>query len=101
MDDKFYHEVSESMKLMYDLTSRIDERVKNLVETQGEINDRIDKLVEKQENISSRISVLENKNGVHKDISVLTSDVKELQQGMQIVNGLQQKLAVMEVIALS
>jgi hypothetical protein len=101
MEDKFYCEVSDSMKMMYDLTSRIDERVKNLVETYSDLNDRIDKLIERQESITSRISILENKNGVYKDISVLTADVKELQQGMKLFNQLQQKVAVMEVLTLN
>jgi uncharacterized phage infection (PIP) family protein YhgE len=91
MEDKFYREVSDSMKLMYDLTSRIDERVKNLVETQSETNDRMDKLMERQEGIMSRLSVLENKNGVHKDIAKIEEDIKELQKGITSMGRLHQQ----------
>lgn len=73
--DQFYREVSESIKLVFDLTSRIDERVKILVEQHNEANHRIDKLVERQENILSRISVLENKNGTH-----LNEDIADLRK---------------------
>lgn len=96
MEDKFYREVSDSMKLMYDLTSRIDERVKNLVETQGEMSDRMDKLMERQEGIMSRLSVLENKNGVHKDIEKIEEDIKDLQQGILGMNYLQQRVVLLE-----
>jgi chromosome segregation ATPase len=89
MTDQFYREVSESIKLVFDLTSRIDERVKILVEQHNEANQRIEKLMERHENILSRISVLENKNGndVKQDVSELKKDVK----------GLEIKLAALEI----
>ncbi len=61
-NDHFYQQISESVKLVFDLTSRIDERVKILVEKHGETNQRIEKIMERHENILSRISVLENKS---------------------------------------
>lgn len=71
-----YKEVSDSIKLVFDLTSRIDERVKHLVEQHNEANQRIEKLMERHENILSRISVLENKNGngIKEDITELKKD---------------------------
>jgi TolA-binding protein len=65
--DHFYQQVSESVKLVFDLTSRIDERVKMLVEQHNDSNQRIEKIVERHENFSSRITVLENKNGNNLD----------------------------------
>lgn len=75
-NDSSYKEVSESIKLVFDLTSRIDERVKHLVEQHNEANQRIEKLMERHENILSRLSVLENKNGhgMKEDITELKKD---------------------------
>lgn len=75
-NDLPYREVSESIKLVFDLTSRIDERVKHLVEQHNEANQRIEKLMERHENILSRISVLENKNG-----NGMKEDISELKKG--------------------
>lgn len=44
--DQFHIQTSESIKLIFDLTSRIDEK--------------IGKLIEKHENVSARLSILEN-----------------------------------------
>jgi chromosome segregation ATPase len=81
MSEQFYREVSESIKLVFDLTSRIDERVKILVEQHNEASGRIEKLMERHENILSRISVLENKNGNHmkEDVSTLQKEMKSLE----------------------
>lgn len=62
VNERFYQQVSESIKLVFDLTSRIDERVKILIEQHNEANHRIEKLMERHEGIMTRISVLENRN---------------------------------------
>ena len=56
-----FQQINESIKLVFDLTSRIDERVKILVEHHNEANQRIEKLVGRQEDIVTRISILEAK----------------------------------------
>jgi len=89
MTDQFYREVSESIKLVFDLTSRIDERVKILVEQHNEANHRIEKLMERHENIMSRISVLENKNG-----SDMKADVAEIKKDMR---AMEVKMSALEI----
>ena len=80
INDQFYKEVSDSIKLVFDLTSRIDERVKHLVEQHSDSNQRIERLVERQEDIFSRISVLENKNG-----NGYKEDIIELKKNVHIM----------------
>ncbi len=87
--DEFYRQVSESIKLVFDLTSRIDERVKFLVEQHGEANDKIEKLMDRQEGIVSRLSVLENKNG-----NGLKEDVYDMKN---LVRALEIKVASLEI----
>lgn len=79
--DQLYQQVSESIKLVFDLTSRIDERVKILVEQHNDANQKIERLIERHENILSRISVLENKNGngMREDMNELKKDHRSLE----------------------
>ena len=88
-NDIAYKEVSDSIKLVFDLTSRIDERVKHLVEQHNEANQRIEKLMERHENILSRISVLENKNG-----HSMKEDISDLQK---LVHTMEIKLSALEL----
>lgn len=64
MEEKFYKEVNDSLKLVFDITSRIDERMKVLVENNNDSKDKIEKLYEQQVVLLNRIIVLENKNNV-------------------------------------
>lgn len=81
MPDQFYQQVSESMKLVFDLTSRIDERVKMLVEQHGDASHRIEKLIEKIENLTGRLTVLENKDSNHSN----TEDIHEMRKAIQLL----------------
>jgi|GEM_PF-6537685 len=73
--ESYYRQVSESLKLVFDISSRIDERVKNIAENQNALSERVDKLIEKYENVITRLSVLENKNNNH-----LKDDVFEMKK---------------------
>lgn len=70
-NDQFYGQVSESIKMVFDLTSRIDERVKMLMEGQNDIESRINKLIETNQkttsdikdeinDISEKVAIMEN-----------------------------------------
>jgi len=101
--EQFYTQVSESIKLIFDLTSRIDERVKMLVERQNELDERLEKILEAQQSLINRISILESKSIDNKDsiqdiaelggrISVLEShqppvrkDVDEVEKRVQVL----------------
>lgn len=106
--EQFYQQVTESIKLVFDLTSRIDERVKILVEQQGEAQNRIDKLIEKQEVITTRIAILENKNGtaikeevaeIKKNLHALQSD--DMTEVKKSVHALEIKMAGIEYQAIT
>ena len=87
MDDKnLYIELSDSLKLVFDITSRIDERTKILIESNNESKSRIEKLYEQQTELINRISILESKNitqtinDLKNDISVVESKVEHLSE---------------------
>jgi hypothetical protein len=55
-------ELNESLKLVFDITSRIDERMKILIENNNDSKERIEKLFDQQIILLNRITILENKN---------------------------------------
>lgn len=87
--EQLYQEVSNSIKLVFDLTSRIDERVKMLVEQHNDANQRIEKLMERSENVFTRISVLENKMG--------TNMQEQIQDLREEINDLKVKTSALEI----
>jgi len=77
MSDELYKEMLGSLKLVLDLTSRIDERVKILIENDSDAKERIDKLFENQSGIISRLTILENKNGIQQ-LNEMKQDIKQI-----------------------
>jgi len=75
--EQFFGQVSESIQLVFDLTSRIDERVKMLIERQKEIDDQIEKLLEMQQSVIHRLTHLEAKDigSVQEDLHILSEKV--------------------------
>lgn len=88
--EQFYAQVSESIKLVFDLTSRIDERVKMLVERQNSLDERLDKFMEHQHTMTQRLTILETKD-------VTSETKKELEEVKNKVEELKTKLQVMEL----
>lgn len=89
MNEHTYKEVSDSIKLVFDLTSRIDERVKMLVEQHNDTTQKIEKLMDRQENLLTRTSVLENKSA---------PDTKQdLQELRHVCEELKIKVAALEI----
>jgi hypothetical protein len=60
ISEQFFTQVSESIKSVFDLTSRIDERVKMIHEKQKEMDKKFNGLIESQGTLNSRVSVLES-----------------------------------------
>lgn len=79
MDENFYREVSDSLKLVFDTTSRIDERIKVLIEKNNESKDKIEKLYDQQVTLLNRITILENKNN--------TQIINDLKNEVNIIDG--------------
>jgi len=78
MNDKYYEEFSSSLKLVFDLTSRIDERIKTLVEDNNESKTKLEKLADAQNDFLSRVIILENKNGA-REIAELKNDINSVE----------------------
>lgn len=82
MTEQFYSQVSESIKLVFDLTSRIDERVKTLVERIDDVEERIDKFIDVQQTLAHRVTVLET-NDSDGEITDLKQEIEELKSKIQ------------------
>lgn len=63
MQDQFFGQVSESIQLVFDLTSRIDERVKMLIQKQTDLEGKFDRLLDSHQIQMSRLSILEHNSG--------------------------------------
>ena len=81
MDETLYKEVTQSIKAIFDLTARIDERVKMLLEQHAVVNKKLDGQAVQDNEMATRISVLENRNGkvTEKEINRLGEELNELE----------------------
>ena len=86
ISEQFFTQVSESIKSVFNLTSRIDERVKMIHEKQQEMDKKFSRLIESQGNLNSRISVLES-----------TSDTEEIQSLEKTVHNMELILKEVEL----
>jgi uncharacterized protein Yka (UPF0111/DUF47 family) len=86
MEEAFYKEFSDSLKMVFDITSRIDERMKALVEHNSETKERIEKLFDQQSILLNRVIILENKNGIQaihdlkNDFTALEKQIDDLSE---------------------
>ena len=62
MDESLFREVTQSIKAVFDLTARVDERVKMLVEKQSQIDSKIEGLSLHHTDLVAKVSVLESRN---------------------------------------
>lgn len=87
-----YNQVTESIKSIFDLTSRIDERVKMLVERQNDADIRYDKVLELLQQLVNRVTILESK-----DISNVKIDVNEINKRVAIMESFEAKHNVEDI----
>ena len=83
--EQFFSQVSESIQLVFDLTSRIDERVKMLVEHQNDLDERVDKLLETHQSSLSHLAVIESKE-YNSIIANLEVRVKNLELKVEMIS---------------
>lgn len=84
MNENLYKEVTDSLKLVSDITSRIDERMKILIESHNETKDKIDELFIQHNSLITRISLLESRsNG--REIGEIKTDFKQLENRLDTV----------------
>jgi predicted nuclease with TOPRIM domain len=86
MEEKFYREVNDSLKMVFDITSRIDERMKVLVENNIDLRDKIEKLYDQHVAILNRLVVLENKNSLQV-LGDLKTDINSLESKFENMSG--------------
>jgi len=84
MDDAITTEITNSIKALYDLTARVDERVKIIGEKQVNFEHRLETLIENQQGVTTRVSILESKNGqeVKGDISANSRKISDIEKDM-------------------
>ena len=86
ISEQFFTQVSESIKSVFNLTSRIDERVKMIHEKQQEMDKKFSRLIESQGTLNSRVSVLES-----------TSETEEIQNLEKTVHNMELMLKEVEL----
>lgn len=98
--DQFFGQVSESIQLVFDLTSRIDERVKMLIVQQNELGERTEKLLDMHQAAASRLAIIESKEypllkedmtRIKENILAITTIAKEIGDLQSRVHTLEMK----------
>jgi hypothetical protein len=79
-----YNNANESIKSVFNLTSRIDERVKILVEQQVDLKQQLDKAIDNQQQILNRVTVLESKD-VTSAVASSKTDIHDIKQRVAIM----------------
>jgi hypothetical protein len=81
-------EVALSIKSLFELTTRIDERVKALFENSSKIESRFDAIMEIQNELLQRVTALESKNvaEVKKQADELALKVQQIELKLQSVD---------------
>ena len=81
-------DIINDLKIVLDITSRVDERVKVIKDAQQDLFDKIDAICEDIKNMESRISVIESSNNTDKHNKLLAElhllDKRETQSAMQV-----------------
>lgn len=103
--EQYFGQVSESIQLVFDLTSRIDERVKMLIERQNEIDDRIEKLIEMHQQLINRLTLVESRVDplvrediyeINQKIAIIQNADKKMEELRDNVHGLELKIPTLE-----
>lgn len=77
-------EILNDIKIVLDITSRVDERVKLIQSSQQDLNVRMNQLIGEFNQLSSRVSVLESRNGGQ--LHAVIEDLVELRTRMERVD---------------
>jgi DNA anti-recombination protein RmuC len=79
--------LTEDLKLVLDITSRLDERAKIIADGQQKIDNRLDHFANDYNNLVSKVRVLESKN-----IGKIIDDLKDLEERISRMRGRVEKL---------
>lgn len=86
----YYLQVSESIKSVFDLTTRVDERVQLMMKKQDDFERKLDERLEASHALDGRIRVLESRIGSEK----LSEEMGELEE---TVHKLEMQIAALEI----
>ena len=84
---EFFTQVSESIKSVFDITSRIDERTKIIMEKQADVDKRLEEAIKHINSISSRVLLLESKDerAIKEMMERHTQKISELEKHLEII----------------
>lgn len=99
--EQFFGQVSDSIQLVFDLTSRIDERVKMLIERQNELDERVEKLIDMHQAAVSRLAIIESKEypSLKEDLTRIKENIITVSLLSKEVESLQDKVQSLEMKA--
>jgi len=86
--DRYDAEVAVSIRSLFELTSRIDERVKLLFETSSKTDDKFNQIMKCQNEIMQRVTALESKNGteIKKSVEELNNRIRTIETQVQSID---------------
>lgn len=100
MDETLYREVTESIKAVFDLTARVDERVKMMTERQVNLENRIDNTSKLQSDLVTKVGILEVRNGSELKELILKAEDK-LSNLNKLIQNLELRMQMVEKSAKS
>lgn len=90
-DENLTPSASESIKVIYELVTRIDERVKTLIKEHDELSNILEAQKERQSNANTRITILETQNTddtlsrICAEVSRIDGQLTEIKGRIQLV----------------
>lgn len=94
-EDRYIQQVSDSIKDLFDLTARIDERVISIAQKQVDSDHRMEKFLDTHAKLVERVVMIESKDSesmrqdideLKKEMSDLHGNLKQVELGMNTLN---------------
>lgn len=85
VNDVLYKEVIGSIKSLFDLSVRVEERVKMMLEKQTQMDARIESLSKTQADAATKVSILETRNGeeLKEEIVKVEESIHEIEKELR------------------
>lgn len=80
--EQYYNEVAKSIRSLFEMTTRVDERVQAMVKKQDELDRKIELQISHGNSLSNRVSLLESHNS-REDIKAVCDGVEELKESVR------------------
>jgi len=79
LGEKYYHQVTESMNSLFELTTRIDERQQAMMKNLVDLENKFDNFVEQRGELGTRVKVLESQEDKADYIDKMKQDMHTLE----------------------